>query len=200
MTDWQNRGGVVNAGLPPMDLNKEHVFELMSVDIQEGVQTKYGIKNKVKLVWKEADKEKDFHRVWINFNESYAEKSYLVKFMTSVSGKPILPGVPTTLGDHLYIGMKIKAMVQARIDKDKGTPSGYYDFISASIRTGGSLAMPKQTTGQQTVTWQQAIQQYCRGAKSSGDVFGTLIGKVPNDVIQAFVDADKKGEVKYPIQ
>ena len=29
----------------------------------------------------------------------------------------ILPGVPTTLGDHLYIGMKIKAMVQARIDE-----------------------------------------------------------------------------------
>lgn len=200
MADWQNRGGVVNAGmqLTPLDLNKEHIFELMSVDIQEGVTTKFGIKTKVKLVWKEAAKEKDFHRVWLNYNESYAEKSNLVKFLSSASGKPIVPGIPTTLGDHLTIGMKIKAMVQARIDSKSGLPSGYYDFISASIKPAGSLVLPKQVNDI-TPAWRQAITQHAKGAKSAGDVWGLVLGKVPQEYIQEFIAADKRGEIKYPI-
>ena len=201
MTDtWQTRGGMVNAGmqLAPLDLNREHLFELMSVNIQEGVPTKFGIKTKVKLVWKEADKTEAYHRVWIQFNESYAEKSNLVKFLSSVSGKPIIPGVPTTLGDHLYLGMKIKAMIQARIDKDKGVPSGYYDFISASIKPGGALTLAK--TQQPQTNMMESISRLAKGAKTSGDVFGLLIGKVPQDTIQEFLSADKRGEIQYPIQ
>lgn len=200
-TDWQHRGGMVNAGiqLAPMDLNKEHVFELMSVEIQEGVTTKYGIKNKVKMVWKEADKDKEYHRVWTNFNESYNEKAALVQFIAKISPRPIVPGTPVMLGDYIALGMRIKSMVQPRIDKEKGLPSGYYDFMPASIKPAGALSMPKNPS-EVTPEWRAAISQFAKGAKSAGDAWGLLMGKVPTEYIQAFVAADKRGEITYPIQ
>jgi hypothetical protein len=194
--DWKQRGGQVNAGmqLPPMDLNKEHLFELLSVEIQEGVTTKFGLKNKVKMVWKEAGKEKDYHRVWVNFNESYAEKSNLVAFLKRASPKVIVSGVDIKLGDYLDIGMQIKAMLQARMDTKTGQPSGYYDFVPASIRP--ATLLPSASS----VTVLQALSKYAVGAKSSREAFGLLVGKVPNELIQEFIAVDKRGEIKYPIQ
>lgn len=194
--DWKQRGGAVNAGmqLPPMDLNKEHVFELMSVEIQEGVTTKFGVKNKVKTIWKEAGKSENYHRVWIAFNESYADKSNLVAFLRRVSPKPILPGVVVKLGDYLDIGMKIKCMLQARMDTQTGQPSGYYDFVSASIKPA------TEPHGDGLKTTLAEMLEKAKGAKSAGDAFGLLIGKVSQESIQDFVAADKRGEIKYPIQ
>lgn len=194
-TDWQNRGGTVNAGiqLTPLDLNKEHEFELMSVEIKEGVTTKFGLKNRVQMVWKEAGKDKDYHRIWTNFNESYNEKASLVAFMGKISPRPILPGAPIRLGDYLNIGMRIKTMVQARIDKATGLPSGYYDFMPASIKP---YSAPPANTG---TTLSDAIA-IVKGAKSSGDAFALLVGKVPHEVVQQFIAADKAGQIPYPIQ
>lgn len=199
MTDWQNRGGTVSAGvqLPPMDLNKEHVFELMSVDTQEGVQTKFGLKNKIKLVWKEADKEEGFHKVWLNFNESYFEKSNLVKFLISASGRPLLPGIPVKLGDFLSIGMRIRAMVQARIDSKTGAPSGYYDFITASVKPANAPVQPLGLThGAQL----QNALLICKGCSNAGDAaFRLAEARASADVVEVFKDANAKGLVKYPI-
>lgn len=193
--DWRTRGGQVNAGmqLTPLDLNKQHTFELMSVEIQEGVTTKFGIKNKVKLVWKESGKDKDYHRVWTNFNESYAEKSNLVAFLRRVSPKPIIPGVDIKLGDYLDLGMKISVMLQNRMDTQTGQPSGYYDFVPASIKPATE---PQQIASGTTLS--DALKA-ARGATSAGDAFGLMVGKVPNNIIQEFVAADKRGEIKYPI-
>lgn len=197
-TDWQNRGGTVNAGmqLAPLDLNKEHEFELMSVEVKEGVTTKFGIKNRVQMVWKEAGKDKDFHRIWTNFNESYNEKASLVAFLIKVSPRPIIPGTPIRLGDYLVIGMRIKTMVQARIDKVTSLPSGYYDFMPASIKPANASQAPSSAGS--TTTLADALK-LAQGAKSSGDAFALLVGKVPNDIIQQFVAADKAGQIKYPI-
>lgn len=194
-TDWQNRGGTVNAGvqLTPMDLNKEHVFELMTVEIQEGVTTKFGIKNKVKTTWKESGKETGYHRVWCQFNESYNEKASLVAFLAKVSPRPIIAGTPITLGGYLTIGMKIKTMVQARIDKNSGHPSGYYDFIPASIKPFTETQEPTSNAGLADAL------RFAKGAKTGGEAFGLLIGKVPNEVIQQFVAEDKAGKITYPI-
>lgn len=196
-TDWQNRGGTVNAGiqLAPLDLNKEHEFELMTVEVKEGVTTKFGIKNKVQMVWKESGKDKDYHRVWTNFNESYNEKASLVGFLMRISPRPILPGAPIRLGDHLTIGMRIKTMVQARIDKTTSLPSGYYDFISASIKPS---AAPQSASGYGSCLADALAK--ARGAKTSSDAFALLVGKVPNEVIAQFVAADKAGQITYPIQ
>ena len=193
--DWKQRGGQVNAGmqLPPLDLNKEHTFELMSVEIQEGVTTKFGIKNKVKMVWKESGKDKDYHRVWTNFNESYAEKSNLVAFLKKVSPRPIMPGADIKLGDYLDLGMRIRVILKSRIDTQTGQPSGYYDFEPASIKAMSAQAQ------QSTATLADAIVA-AKGATSAGDAFGLMVGKIPNDVIQQFVAADKAGQIKYPIQ
>ena len=193
--DWKQRGGQVNAGmqLDPLDLNREHTFELMSVEIQEGVTTKFGIKNKVKMVWKESGKDKDYHRVWMNFNESYAEKSSLIAFLKKASPKPILPGATVKLGDYLDLGMKIRVILKSRIDTQTGQPSGYYDFEPASIKP----ASPAGATPQMSLADAMVI---ARGAASAGDAFALMVGKVPNETIQAFVAADKAGQIKYPIQ
>jgi hypothetical protein len=195
-TDWRNRGGQVNAGmqLAPLDLNKEHVFELVSVEIKEGVTTKFGIKNKVNLVWKETGKDKDYHRVWTNFNESYAEKSSLIAFLKKASIKPILPGTIVTLGDYLDIGMKIKTMLQARMDTTTGAPSGYYDFVPASIKPATESQYGGISAGI------GAAMQYAKGCKNAGDAFAAMVGKVDTATMQEFVAADKAGKIVYPIQ
>lgn len=196
-TDWQNRGGTINAGiqLAPLDLNKEHEFELMTVEVKEGVTTKFGIKNRVQMVWKEAGKDKDYHRVWTNFNESYNEKASLVAFLGKISPRPIIPGAPIKLGDYLQIGMRIKTMVQARIDKTTSLPSGYYDFMPASIKPSSA----PQTSSSSGSGLADALIK-AKGAKTSGDAFAVLVGKVPNEVIAQFVAADKAGQITYPIQ
>ena len=144
--DWRNRGGMVQAGLvlSPMNMNIEHVFELIEVKSKLGIQTPYGIKDKIQLIWKEVGVEKEAHRVWTEFNESYAEKSGLVGFISRASPKPVMPGITLKLGDYLELGMQIRTLVQARIDKKTGLPNGYYDFIPASIKPAGSIALPKE--------------------------------------------------------
>lgn len=208
-TDWQNRGGTMQAGLnlAPMDLNKEHIFELMNVEIQEGVTTKFGIKTKVKTVWKESEKNENYHRVWCNFNESYTEKSNLVKFLQSVSHRPIMPGTPVMLGDFLVIGMRIRVMVQARIDKEKGIPSGYYDFIPASIKPFNTQTTMPPNPSQIVpigVSHGPALQNallIARGSQNAADAaYKFAEARSPLEITQAFRDADKAGLVKYPIQ
>jgi hypothetical protein len=197
--DWRNRGGDAAAmvQLPPMDLNKEHMFELMTVDFQDGVQETYEGKtktvNKIKMVFKEAGKDKDYHRVWMNFNEYYTEKSNLMKFLLAASGKTFVPGVHVTLGDFLQEHHKIRVMLKARFNATTGQPSGYYDFVPASIKPATE---PQQGASGATLADALVI---AKGAKTSGDAFAVMVGKVPNNIIQEFVAADKRGEIKYPI-
>ncbi|MDD3961299.1 MAG: hypothetical protein PHT77_05490 [Bacteroidales bacterium] len=200
MTDWQNRGGVVQQGitLAPMDMNIEHTFELLSVDIKENVQTPYGIKNKVETVWKESDKDqKEAHRVWLKFNESYAEKSGLVGFIGKISPRPVIPGVNIKLGDYLAIGMRIKAMVQARIDKKTGLPSGYYDFIPASIKPANA---PQNVLASESGASLANALLIARGARNSADAaFKLAEAKAPFEITNAFATADRNGKIEYPI-
>jgi hypothetical protein len=197
--DWRQRGGDAAAPvqLPPMDLNKEHFFELMSVDFQDGVQETYEGKtktvNKIKMVFKEAGKDKDYHRVWMNFNEYYTEKSNLMKFLLAASGKPFVAGIHVTLGDFLQDHHKIHVMLKARFNAQTGLPSGYYDFIPASIKPA-----TESQGGVSGVTLVD-LMTIAKGCKSAGDVFALAYGKVPANIIQEFVAADKRGEIKYPI-
>ena len=202
--DWQNIGGTVQAGLvlSPMDMNVEHVFELQSVEPKMGVQTPFGIKDQIQLVFKEIGKEKDFHRVWVKFNLSFAEKSGLMGFISRASLRPVLPGITIKLGDYLEIGMKISSLVQARIDKKTGLPNGYYDFIPASIKPAGSLAMPKENpvvTQKPDATLANALL-LAKGATSGTDAYFKLVeAKCPIELLQGFLVADKAGQIKYPI-
>lgn len=198
--DWRNRGGTVQAGivLSPMNMNVEHVFGLIEVKSKLGVQTPYGIKDKIQLIWKEVTNDKESHRVWTEFNESYAEKSGLVGFISRASPKPIMPGVTIKLGDYLEIGMQIRTLVQARIDKKTGLPNGYYDFIPASIKPAGSLSLPIPTQTH-SATLANALL-LAKGAKDSMDAYCKLTDqKAPSDLIALFIQADKLGQVKYPI-
>ena len=194
--DWKQRGGTVSTGivLTPMDMNVEHIFELTSIEIKEKVQTPYGIKDKVETSWSEVGKPKEnAHRVWLKFNESYADKSGLVGFIRRASPKPILLGATIKLGDYLDLGMKVKVLVQARIDNNTGQPNGYYDFIPSSIKP---VTEPQGATTGATLA---DLLTIAKGCKTAGDVFAIAYGKVPATVIQEFVAADKEGKIKYPV-
>lgn len=204
MTDWQNRGGVAKqyAPLPPMDLNTDHIFELVDVQIKENVPDIYNpgqVVNKITTVWKEADKDINQHKIYAEFNEYYSEKSKLMKFLVSITGKPYVIGVPVKLGEWMYAGMKIKSRVLAKYNRTTGQPTGNYKFEESSIRPGGSITLPKNPSDT-TPAWKSAISQHAKGAKSAGDVWGLALGKVPQEYIQEFIAADKRGEVQYPIQ
>lgn len=198
--DWRNRGSTYTTAqqLPPMDLNAEHIFELMDVQLKPAQQTKYGLKDKIMLVWKEAGKTDNYHRVWITFNESYHEKAQLMKFLIAVSGRPVVPGVTVRLGDYLSIGMRISARLQARIDRNSGLPSGYYDFVSASIKPAHKTSPEPQQGGTASVL-ANAIKTSI-GAVDYMDALSKLAAaKVTPEVAQAFIAADKAGQIKYPV-
>ena len=200
--DWQNIGGVVQQGfsLPPMDMNSEHVFELLEVKPKFQTQTKFGIKDKIQFIWQECGKpEKESHRVWIEFNQSFSEKSNLIAFISKASPKPIIPGTTVLLGEFMVIGMRIRAFVKARIGAD-GMPSGYYDFIPASIKPAGSLSLPKDPTTQKPDASLTNALLLAKGATSGTDAYFKLVeAKCAPDIIQQFLAADKAGTIKYPI-
>lgn len=200
--DWQNIGGVVQQGfsLPPMDMNVEHVFELLEVKPKFQIQTKFGIKDKIQFIWQETGKpEKESHRVWIEFNKSFSEKSNLVAFISKASPKPVMPGSMVLLGEFMVIGMCIRAFVKARIGGD-GMPSGYYDFIPASIKPVGSLALPKEPIAQKPDATLANILLLAHSATSSQEAYFKLAeAKCPPELIQQFLVADKAGIIKYPI-
>lgn len=206
MTDnWQNRGGIPQqfAKLPPMDLNAEHEFELIDVNTKDNVPDIYNpgkTVNKIITVWKESGKQTEFHKIYAEFNEYYSEKASLMKFLCKVSGKPFVVGTPVKLGEWLYIGMKIKARVLAKYNKDTGEPTGNYKFAE-SIKPGGSLTISQNASPAVTPSEKVAKAiSFAKGAVNAGDAFGLMVGKVSQDYIQEFIAADKRGEIKYPIQ
>lgn len=203
--DWQNRGGIVTAGvqLPPMDMNVEHVFELIEVKLKPQVNTPYGIKDKIQFIWKEVGKEKDFHRIWTEFNESYSEKSSLVQFIKQASPKPVVPGVPIKLGEMMCIGMQIKGLVQARFDNKTKLPNGFYDFIPPSVKPAGSLTISKPAldNAQSTTDAVMLAYTHARGSKNFDEAYLKLAETkdITTQQVAAFVMADKNGQIKYPI-
>jgi len=205
MSDWKNRGGETTASiqLPPMDLNREHIFELVTLEIQEGVTETYEgeskIVNKVKMIWKESGKDKDFHRVWLTFNEFYSEKSNLMKFLLAASGKVFVPNVKVTLGDFLTERHLIKVMLKARFDKIKGTPNGYYDFIPASIKpisASQSPASPQSGDSSVLLANAMLIVHGCEDAMSATQRLFDAQCKA--EVVQVFMAANKEGKITYP--
>ena len=183
-----------------MNMNIEHVFELIEVKSKLGIQTPYGIKDKIQLIWKEVGVEKESHRVWTEFNESYAEKSGLMGFISRASPRPVVSGITIKLGDYLELGMQIRTLVQARIDKKTGLPNGYYDFIPASIKPAGSLALPKDPIAQKPDVTLANILLLAKGAINSQDAYFKLVeAKSPVELVQQFLTADKAGIIKYPI-
>jgi len=205
MSDWKNRGGETTASiqLPPMDLNREHIFELVTLEIQEGVTETYEgeskIVNKVKMIWKESGKDKDFHRVWLTFNEFYSEKSNLMKFLLAASGKVFVPNVKVTLGDFLTERHLIKVMLKARFDKIKGTPNGYYDFIPASIKpisASQSPASPQSGDSSVLLANAMLIVHGCEDAMSATQRL--FDAQVKPEVVQVFMAANKEGKITYP--
>ena len=103
------------------------------------------------------------------------------------------------LGEFMAIGMQIRAFVKARIGAD-GMPSGYYDFIPASIKPAGSLTIAKEAPAHNaTATLTNALLN-AKGATSGTDAYFKLVeAKCPADMIQQFLAADKAGTIKYPI-
>jgi hypothetical protein len=200
--DWRNRSGKVQEfkPLPPMDLNKVHTFALSAVEIKENVTTKFGVKTRVQTTWLEqgVTPKEDAHRVWVTMNESYTEKSTLIKFLAQVTKKKIIGAVEDLrLGDYLELGLEIKAMVKPRIGQD-GKPSGYYDFVMESVTPTRQATLPEaEGTTEMSI---DSIKLLIKGAPEKDEAMLILLNaKQPNNVIQKFLLAVRNGKITFPV-
>lgn len=199
-TDWQNRGGTPQtfAKLPPMDLNLEHEFELTEVQAKDNVPDTYNpgkTVNKIITVWKEVNKPiNEAHKIYAEFNEYYSEKASLMKFLCRVTGKPFVPGVHVKLGEYLTIGMRIKARVIAKYNKETGEPTGNYKFAE-----GIKPALPQPVGITYGVDLQNALL-IARGAQNATDAAYKLAeARAPKELTDAFQRAVQQGSVTFPI-
>ena len=103
--------------------------------------------------------------------------------------------MPLKLGEYMQLGMKIRVMVQARIDKKTGLPNGYYDFIPASIKP----AMDQREIVFASPALANALL-LAKGAKNHQEAMNLLTqAKAPKECVLALFQAHLDGKVDYPI-
>lgn len=196
--DWRQRGGKMTEfkPLPPLNLNNQHTFALTKVEVRDQQQTKFGLKNKVLFTWQECGVPKEqAHRVWYNCNESYTEKSSLIKFLQLVSGKKIVGAVEDVkLGDFVELGIEIVSLVKPRIDKE-GKLTTYYDFIMESIR-------PAAAAKQAPIGKPAGVEQIKLLIKGSADkdtaMISLLDASQSSETIQTFLTMVRNGIITFP--
>lgn len=213
---WKKRGGKMQIyeQLPPLNLEKRYEFELLEVQTKDNQSTTYKgitkVVNKIVMVFIEAGKTKETggHRVWVNVNESYTPKSKLVEYLVKFSGKQIPEAVDFTLGDFLYKGMKINALLKDRLNKDS-KPTGYYDFITDTIKAGeiqqqiqqqaqqpAAFPVPSDTVGVSV----ENIKLIIKGAKEKDEGMMMLLeAKQSTATCQTYLIAVKNGKITFPV-
>jgi len=206
---WKKRGGKMQTyeQLPPLNLEKRYEFELLEVQTKDNQSTTYKgvtkVVNKITMIWIESGKKvHEGHRVWVNVNESYTPKSKLVEYLVKFSGKQISEGVDFTLGDYLYKGMKITALLKDRLNKDN-KPSGYYDFITDTIKAGElqqTIAQPTQAPSDATAVSVEVIKILVKGAKDKDEGMIMLLeAKQSTATCQTYLTAVKNGKITFPV-
>jgi hypothetical protein len=114
--------------------------------------------------------------------------------------------VDFTLGDYLYKGMKINALLKDRLNKDN-QPTGYYDFIIDTIKAGEiqqqvqqqqpmAFPVPSDTVG---VTVDN-IKLIIKGAKEKDEGMILLLeAKQSTATVQTYLTAVKNGKIIFPV-
>lgn len=137
----------------------------------------------------------------LNFSEDEAFESAIVRFFKKIK-KPLAENIEPNWEDHFLVGMRFRGRVVIGKDEKK-IPNGNYYLDIPTCRPILQNDMHPEAAA--TLTNQDAPQKvakaisFAKGATTAGDAFALMVGKVPQDFIQEFIAADKRGEIKYPL-
>jgi hypothetical protein len=156
-------------------------------------------------VWKECI-EKDAHRIWIRVNESYHEKSDLIKFLRKINAKPIEESYGVQLEEYLTFGMKIKTRVAPKFGKD-GKENGYYGFVIESVKpvVQSNISEGLETTfaGPKPIEEPVSlanIMLLIKGAKNYDEAIDKLYAqKQSQRIIATFRVAAQNAKITFPV-
>lgn len=134
----------------------------------------------------------------LNFSEDEAFESAIVRFFKKIK-HPLAENVMPEWDQYFVVGMRFRGRVAIGKDEKK-QPNGKYFLDIPTCRP--LLPSDKEDgAGIQDAAGKVAkALSFAKGATNAGDAFGMMVGKVPQEYIQEFIAADKRGEVQYPIQ
>lgn len=206
-----------NEGKPILDDSEEYILQLVSfprVIVQTKTKEKKdGTKMSVKVdtaVCEFEEKETKnkvaaFFRVdSLNFSEDEAFESGIIRFFKKIK-HPLVEGVEPVWDQYFVVGMRFRARVVVKKDKDKKPTGTYYLDVPTcrpllpSDKTGEDFAKDPAPAEKPDATLANA-KLIVKGAANFNDALQRLgDAKVSDEIIAAFVQANTKGQITYPI-
>lgn len=135
----------------------------------------------------------------LNFSDDDFE-SAILRFFRKI-GSPVNPDKEIDWSEYFIPGMRFRARVAIGKGQDKKPNGKYFLDVPTCRKILASDMHPDAAATMQTPTATLAnALLLAKGAANAGDAFALLIGKVPAEVVQEFVAADKAGTIRYPIR
>ena len=139
----------------------------------------------------------------LNFSEDDAFESAIIRFFRKIQ-HPLREGIEPNWDDYFVTGMRFRGRVVMGKDQNKKSVIGKYYL---DIPTCRPLLPSDKTDGGQTSTEPPSngallanAMIIVHGCTNGYDAFQRLTdAKVKPEVVQAFLSADKAGQIKYPI-
>jgi len=208
-----------NEGKPPLDDSTEYIFKLQSfprvITTPQIKEKKDGTRNTIKVDKAVCEFEEviskniatSFFRVdSLNFSEEETYESGVVRFFKKIK-TPLVEGVAPDWDKYFVVGMRFRGRVVIGKDGEK-KPDGRYFLDVPTCRpllpsdkegeTFDAPATPPETnTGNPSLANALLI---AHGCANKDDAYQRLLdAKVKAEVVQAFLDADKRGILTYPL-
>lgn len=194
-----------NDGKQPLNDSDEYIWRLVKLPhvktFPQVKEAKDGTKTTVKVDKAICEFEEQqtkniataFFRIdSLNFSDDEAFESAVIRFFKKIK-HPLQENVVPDWSQYFIVGMRFRGRVAIGKDADK-KPNGKYFLDIPTCRP--LLPSDKEDGSAPTLA---DLLILAKGCNTAGDVFAIAYGKVPNTVIQEFVAADKRGEIKYPI-
>jgi hypothetical protein len=133
----------------------------------------------------------------LNFSEDDAFESAIIRFFRKIQ-HPLKEGIEPNWDEYFVVGMRFRARVACGKDGDKRPNSKYYLDIP-TCRPLGATQSPTPPSQKPDATLTNALL-LAKGATNGIEAYSKLLdAKAPSDLIALFVQADKLGQVTYPI-
>ena len=132
----------------------------------------------------------------LNFSEEDAYESAIIRFFRKIQ-HPLREGVEPNWDEYFVVGMRFRSRVVVGKDGDKKPNNKYYLDVPTCRPLGASQTVAPAQKPDATLTNALLL---AKGATSGTDAYFKLVeAKCPPDMIALFVQADKLGQVNYPI-
>ena len=139
----------------------------------------------------------------LNFSEEEAYESGIIKFFRKIK-HPLVDGVEPNWDQYFVVGMRFRSRVVIGKGQDKKPNGNYYLDVPTcrpllpSDKTDGSVQSAIESNAKAPLLGNALL--IAHGCANSTDAWQRLVAsKCPQDVLQAFLDADKDGKITYPI-